>query len=334
MYNDLELMVFSLIFSDTTEDRFPKFKLSHNFLFYLFSQSTNDNKNIFNLTFDCFKEYLESIFEKFILEHPRLKREKYEREVIEYFIRDYTKFKSLKKIAKEQLILCKNNNINCIGFFSDNYPQKLTSLDNPPFILFYLGNFPEEKELEKSLAVIGTRNPDEKYGPEVAKRVGKVLSDLDWWNISGLALGCDTYGHMGAIKKTGAILGQGLLTSIYPKENINLAEEILNSNGFLLSELPPLVKPNTDYFLLRNRLQMALTSGIFLVEASSSGGSIKTTKLAMKHNKKILVWNPENILELNSKEEISGNKYLLNLKNKNIIGIFNSKELFYFLNSK
>ena len=58
--------------------------------------------------------------------------------------------------------------------------------------------------------------------------------------VSGLAIGCDTCGHKGALKvkgKTTAILANGLDNdSIYPPENKYLAEEIVQNGGLLISE--------------------------------------------------------------------------------------------------
>ena len=48
-------------------------------------------------------------------------------------------------------------------------------------------------KLEKSLAIIGTRTPDKKYGNRIAKNLGEMLLNRGWWNISGLATGCDEY---------------------------------------------------------------------------------------------------------------------------------------------
>lgn len=108
---------------------------------------------------------------------------------------------------------------------------------DPPLLLWYRGdlsitNLP-------GFSVIGTREatPEGIVGGiylagEFAKRGFNI--------VSGLAIGCDTCGHKGALKvkgKTTAILANGLDNdSIYPPENKYLAEEIVQNGGLLISE--------------------------------------------------------------------------------------------------
>lgn len=109
------------------------------------------------------------------------------------------------------------------------------------------------------------------------------------YNISGLARGIDSIGHIETLGQTGAILGQGLANEIYPRENGYLASRILDTGGFLLSELPPFTPISVQHLIQRNRLQTALTSGVVLAEIGLQGGSMHTFQFAKEQGKKIYV---------------------------------------------
>lgn len=92
-----------------------------------------------------------------------------------------------------------------------------------------------------------------------------------------------------SLQKTGAILGQGLDLAIYPRENIKLAEKILENKGFLLSELIPQTEVSLFSLIKRDRLQSALTSGIVIAETGIKGGTVNTFKYAREQKKKIFI---------------------------------------------
>ena len=186
---------------------------------------------------------------------------------------------------KENINFFKLNRIEKIeflkSFFSENNIEKILNI-------FVKGNLPSNEELEKSFAIVGTRKPS-KEGIDFARDIGQYLSKNNIYNISGLALGIDTVGHNMSLQKTGAILGQGLDLEIYPRENIKLAEMILENNGFLLSELIPQTEISLFSLIKRDRLQSALTSGIIIAETGIKGGTVNTFKYAREQKKKIFI---------------------------------------------
>lgn len=146
-------------------------------------------------------------------------------------------------VVQEIIEKSSQNGIDFIGYYDQDYPNLLRNTINedgkldPPLLLWYRGdisitNLP-------GFSVIGTREatPEGIVGGtylavEFAKRGFNI--------VSGLAIGCDTCGHKGALKvkgKTTAILANGLDNdSIYPPENKYLAEEIVQNGGLLISE--------------------------------------------------------------------------------------------------
>ena len=319
LYNDFEMILFSLIYSDVQTGKFPRPYLSHKILYGIFNESLKENINFFKI------ENLNKLDDFFCLVVDRLREskkiresDKYLSELRMYFIENNLRFKNLKDRVDEEIKICDLNNIKYKTFFSKDYPNNFKILDEPPFVIFYKGYLPKNQELEKSIAVIGTRNPEHKFGREVARRIGELLTNIGWWNISGLAIGCDEYGHKGSLGAggaTGAILAHGLAQSIFPKENQMLAEDILMKDGFLLSEIPPTVKISPIFLILRDRLQSGMTKGIFVVETSEKSGTLHTVKYALEQNKKVFVWDPTSILELNNSKEVKGNLILLNKTN-------------------
>ena len=94
--------------------------------------------------------------------------------------------------------------------------------------------------------------------------------------VSGLALGCDSAGHRGALKyqdgKTTAFLAHGLDT-VYPPENERLAEEIVERGGLLMSEYPVGDTVNRYFLVARDRLQAALSAATIVIQTGLHGGT-------------------------------------------------------------
>jgi DNA processing protein len=140
-----------------------------------------------------------------------------------------------------------------------------------PFALFYKGDISLLKKSNLNIAVIGVLNPDKKI--ELSEKM--VTTNILKHNaaiVSGLALGCDTIAHKTALEngaKTIAILPSPL-NKIIPKENIELAKEIVAKGGLLIGEYYDEPKSKNDMvsrFIVRDRLQ-ALFSDAVLLAAS------------------------------------------------------------------
>ncbi len=167
------------------------------------------------------------------------------------------------------------------------FPQELLSIKDPPKELYIIGN----KKLlnKKSIAIVGTRNCT-KYGAECAKKIAKDISKKDICIISGMALGIDTLAHNEAIKQNGntiAVLGCGF-DYIYPEENIELFNKIIENNGLVISEYAPKTKAILSKFPYRNRIISGLSMGVLVVEATlGRSGSLVTARYAKEQNKKM-----------------------------------------------
>ena len=266
MYSKEELLIFSFINSN--------YDISiQNLTYKIFNFSNKENINFFKLNRIEKIEFLKSFFSE---------------DNIEKILSVFDKL-ALYKIETEKIIKnCEEKNIKIFYYSYENYPKNLMDIKESPYVIFVKGNLPSNEELEKSFAIVGTRKPS-KEGIAFARDIGQYLSKNNIYDISGLALGIDTEGHNMSLQKTGAILGQGLDLAIYPRENIKLAEKILENNGFLLSELIPQKEISLFLLIKRDRLQSALTSGIIIAETGIKGGTVNTFKYAREQKKKIFI---------------------------------------------
>ena len=266
MYSKEELLIFSFINSN--------YDISiQNLTYKIFNFSNKENINFFKLNRIEKIEFLKSFFSE---------------DNIEKILSVFDKL-ALYKIETEKIIKnCEEKNIKIFYYSYENYPKNLMNIKESPYVIFVKGNLPSNEELEKSFAIVGTRKPS-KEGIAFARDIGQYLSKNNIYDISGLALGIDTEGHNMSLQKTGAILGQGLDLAIYPRENIKLAEKILENNGFLLSELIPQKEISLFLLIKRDRLQSALTSGIIIAETGIKGGTVNTFKYAREQKKKIFI---------------------------------------------
>ena len=266
MYSKEELLIFSFINSN--------YDISiQNLTYKIFNFSNKENINFFKLNRIEKIEFLKSFFSE---------------DNIEKILSIFDKL-SLYKIEAEKIVKnCEEKSIKIFYYSYENYPKNLMDIKESPYVIFVKGNLPSNEELEKSFAIVGTRKPS-KEGIDFARDMGQYLSKNNIYNISGLALGIDTEGHNMSLQKTGAILGQGLDLEIYPRENVKLAEMILENNGFLLSELIPQTEISLFSLIKRDRLQSALTSGIIIAETGIKGGTVNTFKYAREQKKKIII---------------------------------------------
>ncbi|WP_052356581.1 DNA-processing protein DprA [[Clostridium] dakarense] len=193
------------------------------------------------------------------------------------------------KVAREKsqdtIIESKNQNINMVDILSDNFPSNLKNIPNTPVILFYKGNY--ESIINKDcIAVIGSRNADKK-GLESSYRLGSILSKENYSIVSGLALGCDEMAHKGCLDVGGntiAVMPCGL-DNVYPRENYNLAENILNNKGCLVSEYPIGYKSFKNSFVERDRIQSGLSLATIVAQSDINSGTMHTVNFTLEQNR-------------------------------------------------
>lgn len=190
------------------------------------------------------------------------------------------------------------NNIELIHLYNKYYPEKLKLLYDKPIVLYVKGDKTILNNF--SLAIIGCRE-NTKYGEIVAKNITNQIVKNGIITVSGLAIGIDSIVHKETLRvqeKTIAIIGSGL-DNIYPKENINLANEIIKNGGAIVSEYIIGTKPHRMNFPARNRIISGLSNGVVVIEAKKKSGTMITVDFALEQGKEVFAV-PGNILSKNS----------------------------------
>ncbi len=237
-----------------------------------------------------------------------------------------------EKIIEHHIKYMQENNIDIIHIYEESYPQILKEIYDPPISLYIKGN----KEIlnNKNIGIVGCRECTD-YGKKAAKYFAYNLAKENINIVSGLAKGVDSFAHLGCLStykenqncgknnnrcgkqnsnyerndnncgkqksncgKTIAVVGNGL-DMVYPKENIELANEIIKSGGAIISEYPCGTKPDKMNFPARNRIISGISSGIIVAEAKEKSGTLITVDFALEQGRDVFVV-PGNINSINS----------------------------------
>lgn len=202
-----------------------------------------------------------------------------------------------KSIPKHIEYMIKNG-VDIISILDGEYPSSLKEIYDSPISLYCKGNKNILKE--KSMAIVGCRDASD-YGKKAAKYFAYQITKQNIVIVSGLAKGIDSYAHIGAIcgnGKTIAVVGNGLDT-VYPEENRNLAKNIVETGGLIISEYPLGTKPDKMNFPARNRIISGLSNGVVVVEAKEKSGTLITVDFALEQGRDVFVV-PGNINSINS----------------------------------
>jgi DNA processing protein len=169
--------------------------------------------------------------------------------------------------------------------WEEAYPGLLRGIANPPPVLCMAGRVLGQDE--PAVAIVGTRSPTEE-GYAMSRRLAEAFAAERTTVVSGLARGCDTAAHVGALEGCGrtiAVLGSGIRV-IHPRENLELARDI-SQHGAVISEQPPLAHPTVGRLMARNRLQSALSRGVIVVETREKGGAMATAEQAVEQGRNL-----------------------------------------------
>ncbi len=196
-------------------------------------------------------------------------------------------YQSLREIdVAGELARVRTCGAEVIPMFDQRYPRALAAITDPPPVLYVKGTLDDRDAL--SLAIVGTRRCS-RYGSEQAYRFGQMLGQLGFTIVSGLARGIDAAAHRGALVgkgRTVAVLGCGL-GQLYPSEHGELAQQIIDAGGAVVSELPIDTPPNSSNFPPRNRIIAGWSLGTLVVESPLRSGALITGRLAIEYNREV-----------------------------------------------
>jgi len=173
-----------------------------------------------------------------------------------------------------------------VTILDDDFPNMLRHIPDPPVAFFYAG---ELQALHRPcISVVGARSCT-LYGRQTAKKLAAELAELGFVIVSGLAYGIDASAHEAALEvggRTAAVLGSGL-DRMYPRVHRELALEIAQGGGAVISELAPGAPPKPHHFPIRNRLISGLSHAVVVVEAKAKSGSLITARHCLEQGREL-----------------------------------------------
>lgn len=213
-----------------------------------------------------------------------------------YVLQKYLKDEQIEKICKtreqvepeELLMQYQNAGVSVLTSSDSSYPPLLRFIHDPPFLLYVKGN-PKALLHCPTLSIVGTRRCST-YGLQVVEQLVNEVAGSFPSIISGLAYGIDTMAHKCALNcnlPTVAVFGTGI-DQIYPRENRHLAQQIVESGGALLSELPRSVPGNYYNFPRRNRIIAGISQTTLVVEGNERSGALITARYALEENRQVM----------------------------------------------
>ena len=177
------------------------------------------------------------------------------------------------------------DNTHIVTFADAAYPQALLEINNPPALLYAIGNL---KWLNHpSIAMVGSRSSTPQ-GEKNAEEFALSLCQQGLCVVSGMALGIDGAVHRGALKANGAtiaVVGTGL-DIVYPAKHRDLAHKIAE-RGLIVSEFPLGTPSKAQNFPRRNRIISGLSLGCLVVEANVESGSLITARLSAEQGREV-----------------------------------------------
>lgn len=177
----------------------------------------------------------------------------------------------------------RDSGVEILNILDSEYPEKLTSIDNPPLCIYVDGDL---SSLHRGVTIVGTRSATD-HRIEMARKIAKVVvQELETTVISGLANGIDETAHEEAIDKNGKTVAAlpGDVENIKPSSNTDLGKRI-SDNGGLVSEVSKFAGFHKGRYLERNRITSGLSDAVVVVASKDSGGTVKQAELAQKQGK-------------------------------------------------
>ncbi len=191
------------------------------------------------------------------------------------------KSRNLSFEPEKVLRTLEEQSIGCITLEHKDYPKSLFEIEDPPPVLFVLG----ELKNMPFIGVVGTRNPHE-YSLEYTRELVKNIVGAGYGVVSGGARGIDFTAHSSCVSSGGytvCVLGMGI--SHVPSK---LRETVLRS-GCLVSEFLPDEHPDKFRFPRRNRIISGLSQSVVVIEAGEKSGALITAGFAKMQSRRVYV---------------------------------------------
>jgi DNA processing protein len=215
--------------------------------------------------------------------------------------------------------------VNSLTLRSPGYPEVLKHIPERPQRLFWAGVDPAEWLGKPRVAIVGSRKASY-YGRGVTQKIAGELARAGVVIISGLALGIDSIAHQAALDAGGCTVAvlPTPLQQIYPSSHVNLARQIIEQGGSLISEYADSYPGYRVNFIARNRIVSGLADILLITEAAVNSGTLHTARFALEQGKTVMVV-PGNITNL-------GSEGCNNLIKSGAVPVTTVEDIFFALN--
>ncbi len=164
-----------------------------------------------------------------------------------------------------------------------SYPPLLAHIPGAPPLIWARG---DTAVLSRpAIAIVGSRNASA-TGRKLAREFALALGEAGFVVVSGFARGIDTAAHEASLETGTVGVFAGGIGTIYPPENAELAERVIES-GALITERSPFAEPRGRDFPARNRIISGLSYGVFVVEAAHRSGTLITARFALEQGRDV-----------------------------------------------
>ena len=234
---------------------------------------------------------------------------------------------------------CAANGITLVTPEGGDYPERLRRIDDPPQLLFVLGDIGAVNRCHTA-AVVGSRRAGNYsksvtswFVHEIAAKSGSRPANI----ISGFARGIDRAAHLSALDAgayTTAVLGCGLLFD-YPTDSSEIKARIA-AHGAVVSEYLPYASPDRESFRVRNRLISGMSDCVLAVQAGRTSGALNTASHAAEQGREVFVIPPADLFspDYAGQTQLLAEGASLALTPSDIIGCFNDLDELYNLQGK
>ena len=192
--------------------------------------------------------------------------------------------------AERELRYCEEHGIKATSYTDSDYPPLLREASDRPHIVYSVGDI-GALQSKHILSVVGTRRISS-YGESVCAKFIPELAEMfpDLVVVSGLAFGVDAAAHRAAlaagVRTVGVVANP--LPDVIPAQHRNLAKDMVENGGAIVTELHSQTKQNGAYYIPRNRIIAGVAEGLLVVESPSNGGSLSTAKAADAYSRTIM----------------------------------------------
>lgn len=193
------------------------------------------------------------------------------------------------RLAEREMAYIQRYNISAVASTDRSFPPLMREMTDPPHVIFVRGNV-EALHL-RCVSMVGTRKISS-YGQTMCDRLVRQLGERipNLCIVSGLAFGIDVHCHRAALRygvPTVAVVANAL-PDVTPAQHADIARDIVDRGGAIVSECNTQSRQTGDFYLSRNRIIAALAEGTVVVEAPNKSGALSTADFALGYDRVVM----------------------------------------------